>query len=132
MIFFTQEYKLKCLEEYKENEEKIKEHIIKLENELIEVKSKQEKEVYELEKNHLFDKDRLKNEMKTKLNELASEFRHLCYDRMTESSKKLLKENVYLNSKINSLSNSLQSVCQENERLKKMVRIKERMREGGV
>ena len=70
----------------------------------------------------MFDKDRLKNEMKAKLNELASEFRHLCYDRMTESTKKLLKENVFLNSKIGSFSNTLQKVYDENEKLKKQVK----------
>ena len=109
------------MDEYTKSEEKIKEYVAKLENQLIEQKSKHDKEFYDLEKSHLFDKDMLKNEMKKKLNELASEFRHLCYDRMTESTKKLLKENVYLNSKINSLSNSLQNVCQENERLKRLV-----------
>ena len=120
-MYKKKDKKLKSLEEYLKNEEATKKYVIELENQLKDLKIKHTEELYIIGKNHLFDKDRLKNEMKTKLNELGSEFRHLFYDRMRESTKKLLKENVFLNSKINSLTDTLQNVYKENKRLKSTV-----------
>lgn len=102
----------------KEEIENQKNKINNLEKTLQELKKKHEDEIFDLEKLHLIDKDKLKNEMKKQLNELSGEFRYLVYNQMSDCTKKLIQENVDLNSQIRDLSVDMQNLYRENEMLK--------------
>jgi hypothetical protein len=95
--------------------------IVSLNNEIIEIKKLNDKNIQIIEKNFLIEKHKLKNQMIEKLNEIANEFRKALYEKIDNTTKKVIGENFLLNSHIKTIANKIEKLIQENENLRESV-----------
>ena len=58
--------------------------------------------IYELEKKHIKEEDRLKKDMMAKLESVASEFRKASHAQMSATTQRTIRENVVTQSEVSS------------------------------
>ena len=100
----------------------MEEKIVDLSNEILEIKKLNDKNIQIIEKNFLIEKHKLKNQMIEKLNEIANEFRKALYEKIDNTTKKVIGENFLLNSYIKTIANKIEKLIRENENLKQSVK----------
>ena len=64
--------------------------------------SLQKSRIYELEKKHIKEEDRLKKDMMAKLESVASEFRKASHAQMSATTQRTIRENVVTQSEVSS------------------------------
>jgi len=95
--------------------------ITDLNNQIIKIKILNEQNIQLLEKQFLVDKNKLKNQMIEKLNEIANEFRKALYEKIDNTTKKVIGENFLLNTQIKKIARRIEKLLKENESLKEAV-----------
>lgn len=109
--------KLDALEEFKIQREQIMAKQAAQEEHIQELKAEYEKRIYAIEKKHIIEEDRLKNDMTAKLENVASEFRQASHAQMSATTQRTVRENVNLSAQVNQLSEKNASLNVENRKL---------------
>ena len=89
--------KLGSMKEYEIQRAELMAKFAKIEEELDRQLLEQQKVIYDLERQMVVDKDRLRKEAADKVSNLATEFRKVSDKQMEDTKQKALKENVLLN-----------------------------------
>ena len=113
--------KSKTVEAFLNQKDEMERRITDLNKEIIEMKKLNDKNIQMIEKNFLVEKNKLKNQMIEKLNEIANEFRKALYEKIDNTTKKVIGENFLLNNKIKTITKQIEKLIQENESLKESV-----------
>ena len=109
--------KLDALEEFKIQREQILAKQSQQEQHILDLKSEYEKKIYGIEKRHIIEEDRLKNDMTAKLEYVASEFRQASHAQMSATTQRTVRENVNLSAQVNQLSEKNAALDGENRKL---------------
>ncbi|KAI7812454.1 hypothetical protein IRJ41_002077 [Triplophysa rosa] len=110
--------KLASLEEFSVQKEKLMAERRALEEQLQKQKEKHHTEIYNLEKKAVLDNDRLKKEMLEHIAAVAAEFRRESDQKMPETTKRALQENLSVTAQLKHLSDKTQELLKENDALK--------------
>ena len=113
--------KSKLVEAFLNEKSSMEQKITDLNNQIIEIKMLNEQNIQLLEKQFLVDKNKLKNQMIEKLNEIANEFRKALYEKIDNTTKKVIGENFLLNTQIKKIAKRIEKLLKENESLKEAV-----------
>ncbi|CAB4054519.1 CALM [Lepeophtheirus salmonis] len=76
-------------------------------------KSEYENQIYSIERNHIIEQDRLKKDMMSKLENIASEFRKASHAQMAATTQRTIRENVNLSAQVFQLSDRVSSVTKK-------------------
>ena len=98
-------------------------NITDLKNQIDQLKIDNQENAHNLEKQYLIEKTRLKNQMIEKLNEIANEFRNALFEKIDNTTKKVIRENFLLNSHNKIITDQINKLIKENEFLKEMVHL---------
>lgn len=115
------ESKLSIVENYIKDKENLDKKLNDYAEEVENLKEENQEKIYQLEKLNLIEKNKLRNEMIEKLNELANEFRNAFHQQMNNTTKKIIKENYSLNIDLKKMSETTNKLLNENEILKENV-----------
>ena len=85
------------MKEYEVQRAELMAKFTKIEDELNRQLNEQQKVIYDLERQMVVDKDRLRKEAADKVTNLATEFRKVSDKQMEDTKKRALRENVQLN-----------------------------------
>ena len=89
--------KLGSMKEYEIQRAELMAKFAKIEEELTRQQQEHQQVIYDLERQMVVDKDRLRKEAAEKVTNLATEFRKVSDKQMEDTKKKALRENVQLN-----------------------------------
>ena len=92
--------KLDALEEFRLQREQLMAKFDEQETRVEEQKKHYETKIYELEKKHIKEEDRLKREMMNKLENVASEFRKAANAQMSATTQRTIRENVSVSAQV--------------------------------
>ncbi|KAI3388884.1 hypothetical protein SNEBB_001519 [Seison nebaliae] len=109
---------LASLNKYIIERQEIMEEMRKLQSRLADDKEYYEKYINELHKKSVLDRDLLKRRMIQKVNTLATEYQQLFDQRLAQTTKRALRENLSLNNQILKISDNVAKLLKENETLK--------------
>ena len=73
--------------------------------------------IYELEKKHIIEEDRLKKEMMSKLEAVAAEFRKASHAQMSATTQRTIRENVNVTAQVMQLSEKAAELSYDNDNL---------------
>lgn len=90
-----------------------------LEAQLVECNCDHSAELYILEKDQVQEKGRLKLEMQSRVNNVASEFRRVSNQQMAETTKRTISVNLVVNARLVKLTEKVKIIMNENEFLRK-------------
>ncbi|XP_036605755.1 cilia- and flagella-associated protein 157-like [Trichosurus vulpecula] len=110
--------KLAALDEYRTQKEELMAKFAMLEEQLKKEQDEYKDWIYALEKNAVLEKDRLKKEIVQRVNKVAIEFRKVSALQMSETTRKVIQENMVVNKELAKVSNQSLQLIQENEELK--------------
>ena len=83
--------KLDSLEEFRQQKEQLSNKFDKLEGDSKEKMEEYEKKIYNLEKNHIREQDRLKKEMMERVENVAGEFRKAAHSQMAATTQRTIR-----------------------------------------
>ena len=109
---------LDALEEFKVKREEHERENKRLLEDLKRQEEQQKEVIYLLERKNVEDKNRLKNEISVKVNEMAAEFRRVSNKQMAETTKRTIRENVAMQEQLKKLSDKALELVAENDDLK--------------
>lgn len=113
---------LDSLEEFRTNKDKL-EADLKQKEETIKKQQKEfDEKIYQLEKQAVLDKDRMRKEMVAKVNSVAAEFRKVSDLQMADTTKRTIQENVAITQQLTRMSDKTTELVKENERMKERER----------
>ncbi|KAG8512791.1 Cilia- and flagella-associated protein 157, partial [Galemys pyrenaicus] len=110
--------KLASLEEFRLQKEELSEKFTMLEEQLRKQENEHKDYVYNLEKESVLDKDRLRKEIIQRVNLVATEFRKVATSQMWETTKRTIMENNTMSLQLSKVSQHGMQLLQENEQLK--------------
>ncbi|XP_043836776.1 cilia- and flagella-associated protein 157-like [Dromiciops gliroides] len=110
--------KLAALDEYRVQKEELMAKFAVLEEQLKKEQEEYKDWIYTLEKNAVLDKDRLKKEIVQRVNKVAIEFRKVSALQMSETTRKVIQENMAVTKELAKVSNQSLQLYTENEELK--------------
>ncbi|XP_072488622.1 cilia- and flagella-associated protein 157 isoform X2 [Notamacropus eugenii] len=111
--------KLAALDEYRIQKEELMAKFSVLEEQLKEEQNEYKDWIYALEKKAVLEKDRQKKEIVQRVNKVAIEFRKVSALQMSETTRKVIQENMVVNKKLAKVSNQSLQLFTENEELKR-------------
>jgi len=109
---------LASLQDFKVRKDELEAQYKDLEANLDSVNNLHRTKIYKLERKQVIDKDRLKREMVSKVNEVSNEFRRISNQQMAETTKRTIQENVAVNSQLVKLTDKTKDLMAENESLR--------------
>ncbi len=109
--------KLDALEEFRIQREQLMAKYEDQEKRVEAIKSEYEERIYELEKKHIKEEDRLKKDMMAKLESVAAEFRKASHAQMSATTQRTIRENVSVSAQVNQLSDKVSQLSEENASL---------------
>ena len=109
--------KLDSLEEFRQQKEQLMNKFDKLETESKEKMEDYEKRLYDLEKSHIREQDRLKKEMMERVEHVAGEFRKAAHSQMAATTQRTIRENVNISSQLAQLTEKATNLTAENDKL---------------
>lgn len=107
--------KLAALEEFKVQKEELMKKMMELGDNLKQQEKEHQDEIYKLERKQVVDKDRLKKEMVTRVNQVAAEFRKVSNKQMAETTKRTIRENVSINAQLAKMSDKTVELIHDND-----------------
>jgi len=110
--------KLGSMKEYEVQRAELMAKFAKIEDELNRQLHEQQKVIYDLERQMVVDKDRLRKEAADKVTNLATEFRKVSDKQMEDTKKRALRENVQLNKSLQRHSDRTVALIEENDAYK--------------
>ena len=110
--------KLDALEEFRIQREQLMAKFDEQETKVEELKEFYETKIYNQEKKHIKEEDRLKKDMMAKLESVASEFRKAANAQMSATTQRTIRENVNVSAQVQQLSEKACDLASENELLK--------------
>lgn len=110
--------KLDALEEFRIQREQLMTKFDEQETKLEQQKNSYESKIYEQEKKHIKEEDRLKRDMMVKLESVAAEFRKAANAQMSATTQRTIRENVNVSAQVQQLSEKASDLAAENEGLK--------------
>lgn len=110
--------KLDALEEFRIQREQLMAKFEEQETKVEEQKQFYETQIYEQEKKHIKEEDRLKKDMMSKLESVAAEFRKAANAQMSATTQRTIRENVNVSAQVQQLSEKASDLAAENEGLK--------------
>ena len=110
--------KLEALEEFRVKKDEYLEKIQDLEEQLKIKDEDYEDAIYEMEKKSVADKDRLKKEMVTRVNDVAQEFRKVSNKQMADTTKRAIRENAVIQAHLSKMSDKTLEVLHQSDSLK--------------
>jgi hypothetical protein len=114
--------KRNTVEDYIKEKSNLEEKLLAYEKKIEQINEAHRHSLYELEKQSLIEKNKLRVEMIERLNDLANEFRNAFHQQMNNTTKKIIKENYSLNLDLKKLTATVSGLLDENETLKEQVR----------
>ena len=114
------------VEAYLKEKDSLEITIADLQAQIVQLRKDNDDNAYQLEKQHLVEKNKLKNQMIEKLNEIASEFRNALFEKIDITTKKVMRENFLLNSHNKLITDQINKLIRENEYLKETVNKKQK------
>ncbi|CAF1028263.1 unnamed protein product [Rotaria sordida] len=97
--------KLNSLDELKSKKETLLSEINQLDEQLKQQEHECQEDIYHREKEAVLEKDRLRKEMVTRVNELSSEFRRVSKMQVVQTTRQIILENVRLNNQMALIEN---------------------------
>ena len=94
--------KLDALEEFRIQREQLMAKFDEQETKVEEQKQSYESKIYEQEKKHIIEEDRLKRDMMSKLESVAAEFRKAANAQMSATTQRTIRENINISSQVSS------------------------------
>ena len=82
------------------------------------LKLSKSKEIFDLESSFIDEKDKLKDTMMIKLQEVSEAYQQLCYEKMNKTTKNVIKKNCHLNSVIKRDYSEIKQLFKENQSLR--------------
>ena len=110
--------KLDALEEFRIQREQLMAKFDEQETKVEEQKQSYESKIYEQEKKHIIEEDRLKRDMMSKLESVAAEFRKAANAQMSATTQRTIRENINISSQVQQLSEKAADLASDNESLK--------------
>ena len=110
--------KLDALEEFRIQREQRMTKFEEQETKLEQQKQHYETKIYEQEKKHVKEEDRLKKDMMIKLESVAAEFRKAANAQMSATTQRTIRENVNVSAQVQQLSEKASDLAMDNEALK--------------
>ena len=110
--------KLDALEEFRIQREQLMAKFDEQETKVEEQKQFYESKIYEQEKKHIIEEDRLKRDMMSKLESVAAEFRKAANAQMSATTQRTIRENINISSQVQQLSEKAADLASDNESLK--------------
>uniref|UniRef100_A0A8C1ZH18 Cilia- and flagella-associated protein 157 n=2 Tax=Cyprinus carpio TaxID=7962 RepID=A0A8C1ZH18_CYPCA len=110
--------KLASLEEFSMQREKLMAERRSLEEQLQKQKEEHQAQIYNLEKKAVLDNDRLKKEMLQHVAAVAAEFRWVSDQKMPETTKRAMQENLSVTAQLQQLSDKTKELLKENDDLR--------------
>ncbi|XP_040571349.1 cilia- and flagella-associated protein 157 [Lepeophtheirus salmonis] len=105
--------KLDALEEFRIQREQLMNKFEDQNKKMDDQKSEYENQIYSIERNHIIEQDRLKKDMMSKLENIASEFRKASHAQMAATTQRTIRENVNLSAQVFQLSDRVSSVTKK-------------------
>ena len=109
--------KLDALEEFRIQREQLMAKFEEQELKVEEQKKEYEGRIYELERAHIIEQDRLKKDMMMKLESVASEFRKASHAQMSATTQRTIRENVNLSAQVVQLSDKVAELSRKTEKM---------------
>ena len=109
--------KLDALEEFRIQREQLMAKYDEQEASKDAQKQEYEERIYELEKKHIIEEDRLKKEMMSKLEAVAAEFRKASHAQMSATTQRTIRENVNVTAQVMQLSEKAAELSYDNDNL---------------
>lgn len=109
--------KLDALEEFRIQREQLMAKYEEQEASKDAQKQDYEGRIYELEKKHIIEEDRLKKEMMSKLEAVAAEFRKASHAQMSATTQRTIRENVNVTAQVMQLSEKAAELSYDNDNL---------------
>ena len=106
------------LQDFKVRKDELEAQYKDLQANLDSVNNMHRTKIYQLERKQVIDKDRLKREMVSRVNEVSNEFRRISNQQMAETTKRTIQENVAVNSQLVKLTDKTKDLMAENESLR--------------
>ncbi|XP_043094701.1 cilia- and flagella-associated protein 157-like [Puntigrus tetrazona] len=110
--------KLASLEEFSMQREKLMAERRCLEEQLQKQEEEHQAQIYNLEKKAVLDNDRLKKEMLQHVAAVAAEFRRVSDQKMPETTKRAMQENLSVTAQLQQLSDKTKELLKENNDLR--------------
>uniref|UniRef100_A0A4X2LJF5 Cilia- and flagella-associated protein 157 n=1 Tax=Vombatus ursinus TaxID=29139 RepID=A0A4X2LJF5_VOMUR len=110
--------KLAALDDYRVQKEELMAKFAMLEEQLKKEHDEYKNWIYCLEKNAVLEKDRLKKEIVQRVNKVAVEFRKVSALQISETTRKVIQENMAVTTELAKVSNQSLQLFSENEDLK--------------
>ncbi|VDI83786.1 Hypothetical predicted protein [Mytilus galloprovincialis] len=110
--------KLNALEEFRVQQDELNKKFAELEAKLNQKDLDHDKEIYDLERKAVIEKDRLKKEMVNRVNNVAAEFRKVSNKQMAETTKRTIRENVSIQAQLQKMSDKTMELIKENDEQK--------------
>ncbi|XP_074067205.1 cilia- and flagella-associated protein 157-like isoform X2 [Macrotis lagotis] len=112
--------KVAALDEYRIQKEELMAKFALLEEQLKKEQDEYKDWIYSLERNLVLNKDRIKKEIVQRVNKAAMEFRKVSGFQISETTRKVIKENMTVTRQLAKVSNKSQQLYNENEELKQV------------
>ena len=109
--------KLDALEEFRIQREQLMAKFEEQEAKVDSQKKEYEGRIYDLEKKHVQEEDRLKKDMMMKLESVAAEFRKASHAQMSATTQRTIRENVNVTAQIMQVSEKAAELAYENDQL---------------
>ncbi|XP_074149813.1 cilia- and flagella-associated protein 157-like [Sminthopsis crassicaudata] len=109
--------RLAALDEYRIQKEELMAKFTLLEEQLKKEQDEYKDWIYSLEKKAVLEKDRMKKEIVQRVNKVAIEFRKMSAFQMSETTRKVIQENVDMTQELAKVSNQSVGLFSENEEL---------------
>lgn len=109
--------KLNSLEEFRIQKDELMAKFDQQETDLKEQNQRHNDTLYELERKQILDKDRLKNEVETRLLQLSNEFAKSNGIRLSAHVQRMLRENIALNNELDRLVTATERLMADNKRI---------------
>lgn len=109
--------KLNSLEEFRIQKDELMAKFDQQETELREQSQRHKETIYELEKQQILDKDKLKSEVESRLQQLSDEFARSNEIRIAAHVQRMVRENIALSNQVDRLSCTAERLQKENKAL---------------
>lgn len=107
--------KLNSLEEFRIQKDELMAKFDQQETELKEQNQKHKDIIYDMEKQQILDKDKLKNEVENRLMQLSDEFARANEIRIAAHVHRMIRENIFLNNSVDHLNKTVEQLQTENK-----------------